>query len=1328
MKNKVNKNGFIAISMIYSVFVLFVTILIAIMFSYINDRKTSNTIKQDIKDRFAAKLPEVIYTNIDNVSSNAFDVQVNIKRGSFPVGTSKYIFSKNQNAIPNKVVGNGGIVSLSYDEEPGDYYLITKACDVFDNCTVTISTKYVVEESATFIPGSQFNSKLVSIANETVGGTANIISFRRSSEISSDKEIEANLVSTTNSVHPIYAYCNVITGSGVNCFYYTEAMRVRFNSDATGMFQNMSSLITVDLSDFDKTILTGASNMFTGCTALENVRTPLAYNDAPSIPLPDIFYSDESIPYNQILGSTKSRIWLTKGLVNYTIEYNLDGGELLEDNPVTYNRNSKTIILNNPVKEGYVFAGWSGGKNIVSYTNTGNYDGVTLDGDKIIFEKNDVPGNVASGIYMFAMKNSDTSTIQNIFQIQSPQCSGYQESTFTRDGRNTNRILLKINTNLSDAVLELSNMYYLDTRPYTVSFNVDEYNKNRALAKISNLQIELGSRATPFENHAEKEMKVIIPHGSQGSRHYFANWIPISENKYTLDINPNGGEWQGHSERVSKTLQYSEVFDIPNPVRDGYVFAGWKELNNELNTSSGIDTAVLYNNNGNGVVSVQLTPKSQDNPISTTTRQLTVTNNGTAKSSPGLGGFINYVTPQNNHTYVHVFVAKLPVGYYFHNAYNSFGTGGSTEWLTSQAGTGEYQTYAYRETTGTGSLGTFGHVYMSKSLTNTWNVRLEEKDAVTAYIAFSNIYDVTTNRDGIGQFDGSAKLTAKWETPKTLTIKPYPGTYKGDSSDYITTGKNGDTIDLFSNASREGYINYGWDLTGEGVINYFDRYNKSTPSTNNFLDWTNSSTPLPSAYRSSTVERETDGTGTHLKITTDVSSTFGGFVSHLYPLNPGRIHVVAIEAKLPVGSFLSVEGVGNMYTGVGSAKRNLDGSGTGEYKTYYTLVYAGKAGHFKDDTYIAVNSSSMSSVVWYVKSIRVLSFIPDNLKSEYTFGNGNATLTPKWSNTGSKVVFDPNGGTFNTTYVYNWGYGWFIEGSERMRFYTYNTSYANHPGANEYNWTPDVRVLTKSGYRLIGWYTAASGGTKVFNGDGTLVPNVSGISDSQGRWISTSNLTLYAQYAKRYYVNLETDSRSGAVINASSAWTHVTNGFGMDTVGRNYIVGERFGDLPVPTASGCTFTGWYTVGDVDGGTGFVIPASTSQWNYKAIKYSIVPGATYRITMDKAEVTSGSASQFQVRVFDFDTGTNGTSLLEKNINFGNNIDFELVIPGSTDMTHRVAILLYSGIGGSTKDIATKFTRIKIGTLSEGNGNKRTISSNDTFNDNRNIQFIAGWTCP
>ena len=44
---KKNKKGFIAITIIYSFFILFVTVMLLIMYSYINDRKMNNQIKSD---------------------------------------------------------------------------------------------------------------------------------------------------------------------------------------------------------------------------------------------------------------------------------------------------------------------------------------------------------------------------------------------------------------------------------------------------------------------------------------------------------------------------------------------------------------------------------------------------------------------------------------------------------------------------------------------------------------------------------------------------------------------------------------------------------------------------------------------------------------------------------------------------------------------------------------------------------------------------------------------------------------------------------------------------------------------------------------------------------------------------------------------------------------------------------------------------------------------------------------------------------------------------------------------------------------------------------
>ena len=45
-------------------------------------------------------------------------------------------------------------------------------------------------------------------------------------------------------------------------------------------------------------------------------------------------------------------------VINYNIKYNLDGGENNENNPLTYNYDDETIILQDPYKKGYTFIGW----------------------------------------------------------------------------------------------------------------------------------------------------------------------------------------------------------------------------------------------------------------------------------------------------------------------------------------------------------------------------------------------------------------------------------------------------------------------------------------------------------------------------------------------------------------------------------------------------------------------------------------------------------------------------------------------------------------------------------------------------------------------------------------------------------------------------------------------------------------------------------------------------------------------------------------------------------------------------------------------------------
>lgn len=44
----------------------------------------------------------------------------------------------------------------------------------------------------------------------------------------------------------------------------------------------------------------------------------------------------------------------------YTISYDLDGGVIATANPTVYTNTDENIVLTNPTKEGFTFAGWIG--------------------------------------------------------------------------------------------------------------------------------------------------------------------------------------------------------------------------------------------------------------------------------------------------------------------------------------------------------------------------------------------------------------------------------------------------------------------------------------------------------------------------------------------------------------------------------------------------------------------------------------------------------------------------------------------------------------------------------------------------------------------------------------------------------------------------------------------------------------------------------------------------------------------------------------------------------------------------------------------------------
>lgn len=102
-----------------------------------------------------------------------------------------------------------------------------------------------------------------------------------------------------------------------------------------------------------------------------------------------------------------------------------------------------------------------------------------------------------------------------------------------------------------------------------------------------------------------------------------------------------------------------------------------------------------------------------------------------------------------------------------------------------------------------------------------------------------------------------------------------------------------------------------------------------------------------------------------------------------------------------------------------------------------------------------------------------------------------------------------------------------------------------------------------SGWRLTGYYDAATSGTKVIDADGTF-------SSNSGIWNRTDGdaLTLYAQYEEALYT-ITYNANGGSCATSTATQTSA---------------GEEL-TLPKPTWSGYSFDGWYNAGSEIGGAG-----------------------------------------------------------------------------------------------------------------------------------------------
>ena len=196
-----------------------------------------------------------------------------------------------------------------------------------------------------------------------------------------------------------------------------------------------------------------------------------------------------------------------------------------------------------------------------------------------------------------------------------------------------------------------------------------------------------------------------------------------------------------------------------------------------------------------------------------------------------------------------------------------------------------------------------------------------------------------------------------------------------------------------------------------------------------------------------------------------------------------------------------------------------------------TTLYA----QWKKTTYnitLNANGGSVGTTKLVVEYGKTLGTMPTPTRTGYTFTGWYTAAT------GGTKVYSTTKPTKSMTLYAQW----------KIKIYTINFDGNGGTVGVEKKWVDHGNAMNfmptpkRDGYTFTGWYTAKTGGSKVYST--TKV---------------TKNMTLYAQWKKN-----------------SCTITFNANGGKVSTASKTVNGGTAIGTMPTPTRSGYTFTGWFT--------------------------------------------------------------------------------------------------------------------------------------------------------
>lgn len=305
-----------------------------------------------------------------------------------------------------------------------------------------------------------------------------------------------------------YFYVDVVNAGNLDAMLDSYEVTGLTTDQKKYLEWNVTYADGIELKKYDLLSKESTDTLRVDITFIEDVN----YDDLPQ-------ESDISVSmkFKAIYVQADRKLQVERNRTQYKITYNLDGGTIT-NNPTKYYQ-GESVIIPNPTKEGYTFAGWTVGKNQLNLDVWGMNIVLNSENQILSFTGETNDWWQVHELYLPNLTLDETYIASVKFVFNNTNYDKYINLWFdTKTQQLANSVGLGPGNKYSKEFIFVAN----DLTALRIAFNPTYKYVDFAIK----IQIEQGNKVTDWEPYISTPTKdIVIPKGSSGNRTYVANWI-----------------------------------------------------------------------------------------------------------------------------------------------------------------------------------------------------------------------------------------------------------------------------------------------------------------------------------------------------------------------------------------------------------------------------------------------------------------------------------------------------------------------------------------------------------------------------------------------------------------------------------------------------------------------------------------------------------------------------------------------------------------------------------------------------------------------------------